>query len=82
MPVVPKQHKECLDTEKGLYYEGTKSTTASGKTCMKWSDVFGKGEQSNYCRNKLGKWEKPGCYVEDNEKELCDIPMCRKWQMC
>ena len=78
---IPTSRKECLDTENGIYYEGTKSTTASGKTCMKWS-LLRIREEKNYCRNRLGKWEKPGCYVLVGKHtvalQLCDIPMCCK----
>ena len=76
--------KECLDTESGIYYEGTESTTASGKTCLNW-DLLVKNlgrEERNYCRNRLGKWKKPGCWVLIGKRraklEFCDIPMCCK----
>ena len=78
MPTVSQSHKECLETRTGIYYEGTKSTTASGKTCLNWSDVWPEGENHNYCRNRLGQFTKPACWVTQISFELCDIPMCGK----
>ncbi|XP_065922737.1 uncharacterized protein [Magallana gigas] len=53
--------KECREDERGLKYEGTKSVSSSGRTCMRWSAVekhcltYNKSMlKENYCRNPDG----------------------------
>ena len=89
MLTVQGSHKECLDTENGAHYEGTQSTTSTGdfgRTCITWGEVFHDGEEHNYCRNRQGKWRKPGCYVKSSNGQTtmfkyCSIPLCGKKQL-
>ncbi|EYC36745.1 hypothetical protein Y032_0861g2738 [Ancylostoma ceylanicum] len=93
MPVetdIPRNHlTHFCYVDSGKHYEGTASTTVTGKSCMNWSDApsreynvnrypelrYGK----NYCRNPGGKKTKPWCYSQPMaQEEYCDIPQCSR----
>ncbi|XP_073345280.1 plasminogen activator, urokinase b [Pagrus major] len=70
----------------GLYYKGTVSKSASGRTCEEWdsdtrqlylsADV--NSGRHNYCRNLFYR-RRPWCYVRRNLRlvwEYCGIPRC------
>ncbi|XP_030627339.1 plasminogen [Chanos chanos] len=80
---------ECLQGT-GTDYRGTKSKTASGRTCQRWEATYPhkpnitpkthpKADlESNFCRNPDGDQKGPWCYTTDPEKrwENCDIQDC------
>ncbi|XP_061178746.1 uncharacterized protein LOC133187405 [Saccostrea echinata] len=87
----PYEHRECYyDTDHGNSYNGRTSVSASGKTCLIWTDsdfdFFHNDKRAyhefdkNYCRAYeyySYKSRKPLCLVAfPNVKEECDIPMC------
>ncbi|RCN47069.1 kringle domain protein, partial [Ancylostoma caninum] len=93
MPVetdIPRNHlTHFCYVDSGKHYEGTASTTVTGKPCMNWNDApsreyninrypelrYGK----NYCRNPGGKKTKPWCYSQPmGQEEYCDIPQCSR----
>ena len=83
---------DCIDEEndpKGLYYNGTWSTTTSGRTCQEWSRLYPHshayreklGKHRNYCRN-INNLAHPWCYTTDPDKvwEYCaTAPTCCKF---
>ena len=76
--------KNCKEDKLGLKYNGTTSTTKSGRTCQRWDSQYPhphvkhKKEAENYCRNPDGEPEGPWCYTKSIWKrwEYCDIPIC------
>lgn len=84
--------EDCKPTVGGVCYNGTTSTTSSGRTCQRWdtqtphehklinSNRFPErtlAEVANYCRNPDGE-NTVWCYTTDDDKrwEICDIPVC------
>ena len=80
---------ECKQTKLGSEYQGTRSTTTSGKTCQRWDqqtphipytvNAFpNPSEEENYCRNPDGESEGPWCYTVDpaTRWDYCGIPYC------
>lgn len=70
-------------------YAGTKSETASGKTCVYWNQIniyvqhwygtrFPKRVNHNYCRNLDNDPNGPWCFTSTNGEtwDYCDIDMC------
>ena len=74
---------ECLLSSGGEEYVGTHSVTINGTQCAPWvehlaDDDFPEGSKvdaKNYCRNPDGDVG-PWCPIEDDDWELCSIPMC------
>ena len=74
----------CKEDKLGLKYNGTTSTTKSGRKCQRWDSQYPhphikhKGEKENYCRNPDGEPEGPWCFTTSIWKrwEYCDIPIC------
>ena len=72
---------------KGATYNGTVSTTKSGKQCKRWDSLpdyklkplF---TNHNFCRNPYGQRIGPWCYTDDPKRptEQCGIPQCAKNQ--
>ena len=72
----------CLSSEKGKSYRGTRNFTKSGLKCQRWDQQTPhkhdyEGSEENYCRNpKDAKtiW----CYTtnEDERFEYCDVQSC------
>uniref|UniRef100_F1KSM7 receptor protein-tyrosine kinase n=1 Tax=Ascaris suum TaxID=6253 RepID=F1KSM7_ASCSU len=73
--------------DSGKNYEGTMSTTKSGKRCMNWSQSTSREfnmerypilrNSKNYCRNPGGKKTSPWCYALPNgQEEYCDVRQC------
>ncbi|CAB3404440.1 unnamed protein product [Caenorhabditis bovis] len=71
----------------GTQYEGTVSTTITGKQCAPWSDSTSRefnihryselARSKNYCRNPGGKKTRPWCYsLPLGQEEYCDVPQC------
>ncbi|VDI19506.1 plasminogen, partial [Mytilus galloprovincialis] len=78
--------KECIDNQLGLDYDGTVSTTDTGRTCQQWSETYPHshqlteklGDQQNYCRNADNEPFGPWCYTTDaaTRWEYCTVPHC------
>jgi len=75
---------DCKQTDKGLEYAGTQSTSATGLKCKAWA-FYEKNfpEKSfklakNYCRNPDGELGGPWCYTDDPSTlwESCDVKIC------
>ncbi|KAK9880670.1 hypothetical protein WA026_011907 [Henosepilachna vigintioctopunctata] len=69
--------------DQGHLYRGTQDITISGKKCMKWSHQLHISLSDNpeltghnYCRNPGNAEDQPFCFVDQNDKELCDISKC------
>ena len=73
----------------GVHYNGTVSTTVSGRTCQAWDDTTPHFhpltslyrpylEGHNYCRNPEGRGSQPWCYTTDPDMrwEYCNVPLC------
>lgn len=73
--------EECY-TGDGTDYQGTASTTVSGKTCLTWSGVYSFLPDNNYCRNYFANYgfTEPVCYMVPGTYyvESCGIPKCCK----
>ncbi|KAJ8030095.1 Macrophage mannose receptor 1 [Holothuria leucospilota] len=83
----------CYDPiDRGVSYRGTGHTTASGHTCMSWSETRyppednpNKGLEANYCRNIFGYSGGPYCYYPGKygpSFEYCNVPQCEVEQVC
>ncbi|XP_048780979.2 peptidase inhibitor R3HDML-like [Ostrea edulis] len=74
-------NEDCF-TGDGSDYQGTASTTVSGKTCLNWSDVYSFLPGNNYCRNYFAAYgfTEPVCYMQPgtNYVESCGVPKCDK----
>lgn len=78
--------KECIDNQLGVDYDGTVSTTDTGRTCQYWSETYPHshhlteelGDQHNYCRNADNEPFGPWCYTTDaaTRWEYCTVPHC------
>ncbi|XP_052075436.1 plasminogen-like [Mytilus californianus] len=68
----------------GLAYNGTVSTTITGRNCKSWAGITINDElqtaQHNYCRNPDASSNGPWCFTTDPEVfwEFCSIPLCAK----
>uniref|UniRef100_A0A6Q2Y9E0 Prothrombin n=1 Tax=Esox lucius TaxID=8010 RepID=A0A6Q2Y9E0_ESOLU len=70
--------------ESGLNYNGTISTTISGKTCQYWNSKFPHKITyvqlvGNHCRNPDGDMEGPWCYIDrlgNVTINYCDLKLC------
>ena len=63
---------------KGTDYYGKVSKTKSGKKCLDWNSIASlrySNVEHSYCRN-YDNMEAPWCFVDQQTKELCDIPQC------
>ncbi|KAK6021099.1 kringle domain protein, partial [Ostertagia ostertagi] len=93
MPIeseIPRGHlTHFCYVDSGKHYEGSASTTITGKTCMNWNDAPSREYNvarypellyaKNYCRNPGGKKTKPWCYSQPlGQEEYCDIPQCSR----
>ncbi|KJH50878.1 kringle domain protein [Dictyocaulus viviparus] len=90
VPEIPRGHlTHFCYVDSGKYYEGTASTTTTGKTCMNWSEAPSREYNvarypelrysKNYCRNPGGKKTKPWCYSQPlGQEEYCDVPQCSR----
>lgn len=71
--------EDCF-TGDGSDYQGTASTTVSGKTCLNWSDVYSFLPGNNYCRNYFAAYgfTEPVCYMQTGTHyiESCGVPKC------
>lgn len=71
--------KDCY-TGDGSSYSGTVSKTASGKTCLTWSNVYPFLPNNNHCRNYFAQYgiTEPVCYMQAGTYyvESCGIPKC------
>ena len=74
--------EDCLQTENGADYKGTKAEDERGYPCKDWSlteiaEVMSPADK-NYCRNPYpDTGKKPWCYlVTGGRWGYCDIPMC------
>ncbi|XP_048780976.2 GLIPR1-like protein 1 [Ostrea edulis] len=76
-----KSDEDCF-TGDGSDYQGTASTTVSGKTCLNWSDVYSFLPGNNYCRNYFAAYgfTEPVCYMQTGTHyiESCGVPKCGK----
>lgn len=72
----------------GQDYRGDIAIGVSGRSCIKWAHQFYyqitiypelAGGHAN-CRNPGGTETEPWCYVEQTEKEFCDVPKCSKYR--
>ena len=95
---VAAANKGCRRTRVGKEYNGTKSTTKSGRTCQAWSQTpHGHKindsvnfpdetleEAANYCRNPDDEPNGPWCYTMDPEKlwEYCNVTYCDQQGKC
>jgi hypothetical protein len=76
---------DCLKTFKGAEYEGTISTTVTGRICQVWSldtphsHSYNDVGDHNYCRNRDGE-NRPWCYTTDPDVtwEFCYVPYCNE----
>lgn len=75
----PIPDKDCY-TGDGSSYSGTVSKTASGKTCLTWSNVYPFLPNNNHCRNYFAQYgiTEPVCYMQAGTYyvESCGIPKC------
>ena len=79
-------NQDCIDSYpcnwKGMY-NGTINTTASGKTCLVWSNTYySKYGQMNYCRSPIedpASDKGPWCYIKGGGWEYCFVPLCSKY---
>ena len=80
-----------METPTGLGYTGYTNITETGRTCQRWGRQYphthGYGflyTEENYCRNWNDEEDRPWCYTTDPDTrwELCDIPMCSKYEGC
>jgi len=93
---IPKCNPSCLDGSQ-WDYQGTKSTTESGKECQRWDaqtphehrytpeDYPQSGLKENYCRNPSPNYpDGAWCYTMKAEKrwEFCGIPQCTAPKVC
>ena len=69
----------------GIFYNGLRQYTASGKVCMDWRKTFGAlHNYSNmvsegvFCRNPNSRTGGPWCFIDDKtgEWEYCGIHPC------
>ncbi|CAG2222395.1 PLG [Mytilus edulis] len=66
----------------GSKYNGTISTTMSGRTCLNWKSVNSPfvsfHENHNFCRNPNSFLMKPWCYTDADRYrfEFCNVPLC------
>ncbi|XP_011630840.1 uncharacterized protein LOC105422952 isoform X2 [Pogonomyrmex barbatus] len=77
---------------KGNQYTGKANVTVLGNKCLSWADeriahqlrinvvneqIREKLKTHNYCRNPNPiKESRPWCFIENGEREYCDIPAC------
>ncbi|XP_062587556.1 peptidase inhibitor 16-like [Saccostrea cucullata] len=75
------ENEDCY-TGDGSNYQGTASTTVSGKTCLLWSSVLSFLPNNNYCRNYFAAYgfTEPVCYMKPGTYyvESCVVPKCSK----
>lgn len=87
----PDVEKECLAHRLGRHYLGTERRSASGKTCLPWTDGptqmtinlpdASTTRASNFCRYiPRMNWSAPSCLVNSGTGYLtiepCNIPYC------
>jgi len=84
------EERECLSNPAGRGYVGSINVSASGKSCLPWTQVPTKlyydlpdastAEASNYCRYIPGQhWTGIYCAVQtkfDIRLERCNVPYC------
>ncbi|KAK3088625.1 hypothetical protein FSP39_021462, partial [Pinctada imbricata] len=82
---------ECLRSNIGYEYQGTVSTTKSGKECQRWDSQVPHTHEygyltahENFCRNPKGTKSSPWCFTTDSatEWDYCEILACYTAKNC
>ncbi|OWF35041.1 G-protein coupled receptor GRL101 [Mizuhopecten yessoensis] len=85
----PKARRECYyPNDHGASYNGRHNTSASGKSCVRWSELpddpyattryWVYEREENYCGtvDYTPEEKQPMCFVGMETREKCDVPIC------
>ncbi|XP_033745945.1 uncharacterized protein LOC117331366 [Pecten maximus] len=85
----PTARRECYyPDDLGASYNGRHNTSASGKSCIQWSDITDNPyanskhwyyeREENYCGTVDYRPEEkqPMCYIDKDTREACNVPIC------